>query len=248
MKRIALIIFVITLTTINSYSQKGFHAGLGGNFSTTWIINQNSYGSDEYDYTLKTGGGFGIITGYNITDHIGFQVEIRTASGGQSYEDSHSDKIGNTRDYSLKYTKIPVLFQFIGGSSNVKFYAIAGVQFGFLNKSSISVHNEVPAVYDLTIDAADRFNKSDMALNFGLGANITLVPAIYLSVGLGFDYSFSDINNGSSTAVGTYVDPQGVNQGWHWPDEHGNGIYKASKNATGGLFIGAHYLIAKGDK
>ncbi|MEI7801066.1 MAG: porin family protein [Bacteroidota bacterium] len=247
MKRIAVTLLFIAAASFNSFAQKGFHAGLGGNFSTTWIINQNSYGADEYDYTLKTGGGFGLITGYNITDHIGFQVEFRTASGGQSYEDSHSDRLGNTRDYSLKYTKIPVLFQFIGGSSTVKFYANAGVQFGILNKATISVHNEVPAVYDLTVDAMDRYNKSDMALSFGLGTNITIIKTIYLSAGLGFDYSFSDINNGSSTAAGTFTDAQGVSQGWHWPDEHGSGIYKASKNATGGIFIGAHYLFSKGD-
>lgn len=245
MKRISLALLILISFSTQSFSQKGFHSGLGGNFCTSWIINQNSYGGDEYDYTLKTGGGFGLITGYNITDHIGFQVEFRTASGGQSYEDSHSDRLGNTRDYSFKYTKMPVLFQFIGGSSTVKFYANAGVQFGFLSKATISVHNEVPAIYDTSFNAKERFNSSDMALNFGLGANISITPNIYLSAGMGFDYSFGDINNGTATGAGTFTDKDGGKHGWQWPDEHGTGIYKASKNATGGLFIAAHYLFGK---
>ena len=112
MKRIALIVFVLTLNTINSYSQKGFHGGLGGNYNTVWIINQNSYSQPEYDYKLDMGGAFRLDVGYNFSNHLGIQTGFTTFKGGQKYEDSHGT--GVLREVKMSYSGVPILFKLIG--------------------------------------------------------------------------------------------------------------------------------------
>jgi hypothetical protein len=217
---------------------------LGGNLNSVWIINQNSYGDKEYDYKLDLGGGGGLVLGYNVTDHFGFQTEIKTSKQGQKYEDHINNSL--TREVRLNYIAIPVLVKVIGGSSGVKFYANGGVQFNSLTKATLLGNYEGNP--SSNIDAKERFKSSDIGLNFGLGGDISLTEFLYLNVGMSFFYSFRDINsdNPKSTLYNDYAaTPVGTAgpQGWQWPDAGGSGTYEASKNATGGFSIGLHYMF-----
>lgn len=214
---------ITLLLLVNSlFAQKGLHAGLSGNYNTVWIVNQNAYGGEEYDYTLKMGGGAGIDVGYNFTNHLGLFTGFKFSNQGQSYESSKNT--GETRDVSLKYSYIPVLFRFTGGSSKVKFYAQAGPQFGFINDATYTYENPNTKISQ-SYNFKERYTKNDNGINFSLGANIDLITNLYLSAGLDFFYSFNDIND----------------EKFHIPDS--SGVYEPSKNATGGLRIGVHYIL-----
>ncbi len=217
-------IITILLLSISTYAfaQKGLHLGASGSFNTVWIVNQNAYGGEEYDYTLKTGGGAGIDAGYNFTNHLGVFTGFKFANQGQSYESSKNT--GQTRDISLKYNYIPLLFRFTGGSSKVKFYAQAGPQFGFISDANYTFEDPNTAS-SFTLGIKERFTKNDNGINFGLGANIDIITNLYISAGMDFFYSFNDIND----------------EDFHIPDS--SGVYEASKNATGGLRIGVHYIL-----
>lgn len=217
-------ISTLTLLLISNclFAQKGLHLGASGTFNTVWIINQNAYGGEEYDYTLKLGGGAGVDVGYNFTNHLGLFTGLKFSNQGQSYESSKNT--GETRDISLRYNYIPVLFRFTGGNSKVKFYAQAGPQFGFINEAKYTYENPNADV-TASLVITDRFTKNDNGINFGLGANIDIITNLYVSAGMDFYYSFNDIN-----------DPK-----FHIPDS--SGVYEPSKNATGGIRIGVHYIL-----
>jgi hypothetical protein len=223
MKKISILFFPFFLSIICCFGQQGFHVGLVGNLNTVWIINQDAYGLKEYDYKLDIGGGGGLQVGYNITDHIGFLAEIKSSQEGQKYDDHDNPSV--TRESRLDYLAVPILFKFIGGapSSGVKFYADGGVQLNFLTSATLIGYY---GGNDATTAAKDRYNSSDAGINFGLGTDISLTKFLYLNAGMSFYYSFNDINAPS----------------WRIPDS--KGVYGASRNGTGGITVGIHYLIS----
>jgi hypothetical protein len=256
MKRIFLVVLLFTASFgfTNAYAQEGFHAGVSGSFNTVWIVNQNAYGGTEYKYKLKLGGGGGVDVGYNFTDHLGFQSGVMYSTQGQNYADSKNT--GFIRDYSLDYVCVPLLFKYTGGNSNVKFYAQAGPRFSFLNSASLQGAyqaayspgniNENAYLNNSTINGKDRYTPDDVGITFGLGANIGLTKTIYISLGMNFFYSFNDINsNGPTTDPNAYYLKGSTSGTWHWPWYYNN-VYSPSRNATGGINGGIHYLIPTG--
>ncbi len=236
MKRIALIVFGFALTCNISFAQKGFHAGIGGNYNTVWIINQNSYSQPEYDYKLDMGGAFRLDIGYNFSKHIGVQTGFTTFKGGQKYEDSHGT--GILREVKMSYSGVPIQFKLIGGESKVKFYFLAGPQISFLSKAELS--GNYNAIDKTTLTAGKvRFEKSNTGLSFGLGADISFTDFLYINAGMSFLYGFSDINAASGSGTDTYGGTT-----WRFPSPN-TGTYEKSNLANGGFSIGIHYLLNK---
>lgn len=234
MRKVLLVVLLLPLFAVSGYSQQGFHVGVTGNLNSVWIINQNAYGLKEYDYKLDIGGGGGIALGYNLTDHFGFQAEVKSSKQGQKYVDHRNSSL--VRDVTLNYVAIPVLVKVIGGSSNVRFYADAGIQYNILSNARLSGEYDILL---LNTNAREMFNKSDVGFNFGLGGDISLTDYLYLNVGMSFYYGFNDINAASGSGLRAYK----FNT-WQWPDQQGSGVYKASKNGTGGFNVGIHYLFS----
>lgn len=235
MKKFLYLFLLSIVCSTPGFSQQGFHVGLGGNFNTVWIVNQNAYGLKEYDYQLDLGGGGGIVLGYNISDHFGFQAEIKSSKQGQKYVEHNNSSL--TRDVKLNYVAIPVLLKVIGGSSNVRFYSNAGIQYNILTDATLEGYYYLPQ--PMNIPASERFNSTDLGVNFGLGGDVFFTDNLYMNVGMSFYYSLTDINAKSGTGIFAY---QGKT--WQWPDNHGAGVYKASRNGTGGFSLGLHYLFS----
>ncbi len=240
MKKITVTLLILTSFSLVSSAQKGFHAGIGGNYNTVWIINQNSYGQPEYDYKLDIGGAFRLDIGYNFSNHIGIQTGFTSFKEGQKYEDSHGT--GILREVKMSYSGIPIQLKLIGGESKVKFYFLVGPQFSFLSKAELT--GNYNAVDQTTLTAAKvRFEKSNTGLSFGLGADISFTDYLYLNAGMSFLYGFSDINAASGTGVDTYVDSV-IGNTWRFPSPN-TGTYAKSNLANGGFSIGVHYLLSK---
>ncbi len=234
-KLLFILILMIVISTKFSFAQKGFHAGLGMNYNTVWIINQNSYGLDEYDYALDMGSALRFDVGYNFTDHLGLQTGFTSFKSGQKYDESHGADLH--REIKMHYTGVPFQFVFVGGKSTVKFYAAAGPQFSFLGSASLN-GNYYGAGNSATIEAKERFEKSNTGLNFGLGANISITEFLYINAGMSFLYGFSDINAESGTGAQAFGGTT-----WRWPS-HNTNTYEASNLANGGFSIGIHYLMS----
>src|ERR1035437_9491839 len=107
MKKLLALVVTISFLSVSAFAQKGFHVGLGGNFNSVWIVNQNAYGNPEYDYKLDLGGGGGLVLGYNLTNHFGFEGAVMSSKQGQKYV--NHDNATLTRDVNLHYIAIPVL-------------------------------------------------------------------------------------------------------------------------------------------
>ena len=238
--------------------------GLHGLLNTSFILNQNSYGFEEYDYKSTFGAGGGLVVGYNFTDHIGLQTELNFLKLGQNYQRSRQPV--DTRRYELNYIAIPLMLKYTSGEGMVRFYGQIGPQVMFLNNAAIkyfdpdgtamTVYPTAP-VYGGTIDTAftitgpaatARFEKLNVGLNFGLGANIHIIPSLYVNAGLSFYYGFSDINNADVVGTASATLPNAgspYSDGtWRWPDQSLQ-KYEPSRNAYGGIDIGVHYMFLR---
>lgn len=85
-------------TNFDGKMRKGLHIGVLGSFNSTWIINQNNYGTladfnepivrqSEMDYLFTWGGNLGVELGYNFTKRWGIQIEPSFSWAGQKYDD-----------------------------------------------------------------------------------------------------------------------------------------------------------------
>lgn len=256
-------IFTVVLLAglvFNGHAQRGFHVGAHGLINASFILNQNAYGLEEYDYQQTFGPGGGLVLGYNFTDHVGVQTELNLLNLGQNYQRSQNPV--DYRRYSLSYVAIPVLLKYTSGEGMVRFYGQIGPQFMFLTDASIEyldAAENVQTVYNAPRHggglkevtsvsgalAKPRFNSSNTGLNFGLGANIHVLPSLYVNAGLSFYYGFSDINSDAATTDPLAYYPGGTANGtWQWPDLS-LGKYEPSRNAYGGFDIGVHYIFLK---
>ncbi len=217
-------------------AQKGFHIGAGIGFNSVWIINQNTYGGPELEYAPKFGLSYDGAFGYNITSRIGFQTEIGVAHQGQKYEDINSDGDPILRDIDLRYMHIPIMFKFMGGSSDTRFYMMLGPQLNYLQ--SASIHQSV-ASESTDIPAKSYFENQDIGLALGLGADIMLNENFYLNTGLRFYYGFTDINSV------TYRQQYDTN--FDGEIDRKDKPYEKSTNFYGGFTIGIHYLFNRNE-
>ena len=245
MKKIFTILTVlIFMSAFSAHAQKGKELifGLGGALTNTWIINQNFYGEPEVDYAPKMGYATSFNLGFNFTEKIAVMTELQYSSQGQKYSGSQSfDGHSFTtveRDIQLKYLNIPVFFKYMFGTGNTKFRFMAGPQFGILMDATQEylrdgkiqptyiVNNDGEAIDVTANDIKDRYENLDIGVAFDFGADISLSDEFFISVGMRFNYGFTDIN------VPAY----------HLENSKGE-AYNKSNNLWGGLYVGINYRL-----
>ena len=216
---------------IREFNQSGFHAGITGSFNSVWIINQNTYGAKELEYRPKYGFAYGAEIGYNITRHLGIQLEGFYSQQGQNYYDVLSDGGKINRQVDLTYSYTALMFKYIGGktASFTQFYWLIGPQFGKKLTSGIQYNKKEFLPWDVNKDGVTDnqfFGKSDWGLAMGIGADIRLAKFLYLNAGLRLYYGFQDINAAPYRIAPSQFKP-----------------YEQSTNAFGGINLGVHYLL-----
>lgn len=222
MKKIYLLLTCVAMS-LSAYAQKGAHLGVDGAFNLTFILNQNTYGGQEYEYAPTFGFSSGIAGGYNFDQHFGLQMEVKYSKQGQNYEYVTADGINLRREVDLAYTQVPLLFKYSGGGTlPTRFYFLIGPQINVLQSASITAINNGDRKKE---DAHSKFNGKDFTAVFELGSDFTIKGRWYASTGLRFNYGFTDIN-----------DPD-----FHIPNS--KGMYEASHNFLGGVHVGIHYMI-----
>ena len=127
------------------FAQQGFY--LGGRLvapQSTWLMNKNDADEGpELDWKSTIGVAGGIAVGYNVSDNMGFEMNILFSGQGQKYEgkietkDQANTTIIRTEVYTaqtkLMYMKLPLLFKVnTNPESTVGFTFFTGPQFDFL--------------------------------------------------------------------------------------------------------------------
>lgn len=241
-KIIALMTGLVILITFTTKAQKGKEIilGVGGAFTTVWIINQSFYGEPEVDYAPKIGYAGSLNLGYNFTESISVITELQYSLQGQKYDGDQ--KIGGTeykalRDIDLRYFNIPLFFKYAFGSGGTKFRFMAGPQVGILveanqdyTRDGVKIgpqvpdqngHNFTPYSSDIT----ERYEKTDFSLVLDIGADVHLSDLFYISGGIRGHYGLMEIN----------AAPYQI--------KNLDGEYTASKNLWGGIYVGINYKL-----
>ncbi|MBC8147123.1 MAG: PorT family protein [Bacteroidetes bacterium] len=235
MKKLILLLSVILVFPLFSFSQKSLNFGVNGAYYTSWMINQNIYGLPEMEYNLKLSSGGMFNVTYNFNNNISLQLEFDYSIRGQNYG-GFQNKIPATRDITLTYYEIPILFKYMGKGSKTRFRFLAGPYFGMLKAAEqeylldgkdpgfyITPIGTTDSVKASTTDILDRYNDSDIGVILDVGADFLLNENWFLTAALRFNYGFKDVNLPA------------------WQIKNQNGVYAATTNFSGGFVFGINY-------
>lgn len=258
MTKIFTLLTALLLLTQCSVAQKGFHIGASGTFNSTWILNQNNYGTlapftnyivrtSEMDYKYTWGGNAGVVLGYNFTPNWGIKGEIQYNITGQRYEDnfegpakipqgtfgSGQKYVNVQRDITLHYVQIPILAKYTTSPGHVaKFFIALGPQIGVrtLAKEQVKVAGYV---YDtLALAPNEKFKSTDLGFALQFGTEVYATDNLYFAIGLSFYGGVTDLNGQVLKTLGWY--------------SQNDVKYQRSYNFRAGLMTGIHYLFGRG--
>ncbi|MFM7177417.1 MAG: porin family protein, partial [Bacteroidota bacterium] len=258
----ALLTLGIALAAMTTQAQD-FRVGITGGLNSTWLLNNNVFdANDELDVASTFGGRFGIEGIYAFNEKLGVSV-------GLNFLSKHNQKF-NGKDLpgdssfnaiaKLSYFDIPILFRLT--SSGGSYFEI-GPQIGLLGKNSFdfdkSDKNGKASVLNYSGKSFDgSYNKTNVALVFGFGADIDITDNIYITTGLRLGYSFSDVtkeydtDNELATATNNN-DVSPLNTWAHYEDAQTTGSssnpnnfnYQKTNRAFAGLNLGVSYKFTK---
>ena len=236
--------FLLVLISMASFGQKQLYFGIAGSGISPWIINQNNYGEHDLDYKVMFSWAGSIDIGFDFNKHFGLKTEVGLAQLGQKYYKDISGQPDSTinRQVKMNYLMVPLLFKYRTGGDVVRFYLLAGPQFGFLMKATQTYtkgNGPIPPYYNeekhdsIVISEStitDRYNSFQLFFRIDAGVEFTVAKNLGLHVGLTLNYGLLDINAPD----------------WQLKDADGN--YNPSYNAYGGLNFGITYAIPVGKK
>ncbi len=242
MKKILFPFLFVLVFTGQVMSQKQLYFGISGTGLSPWITNQNNYGDPELDYKLTFGFGVNANIGFDFNKHLGAKIEAGFQRLGQDYEDTRDGDTTFTRDIQLNYFTLPVLFKYKSSGSVARFYFLVGPQFNFLTSAKQKYYrqeevysNEIVTLNGKPVkigeeDITVRYNSMDIMARLDAGVDITIIPSLFLNVGLTFAYGLTDINASD----------------YQLPDH--SGAYHASHNLYPGMNFGINYVLPIGKK
>lgn len=155
---------------------------------------RNSNG-DEVPGTVSFQNGFGIMLGFNITEHVGLQGEINYLQISQKYKD-----LTLNREVTIRYINVPLLLSLNTDKSkqfNLNF--VVGPEFGF--NTGYDVKSDAGGGSD-SIKAVVVLKKSNVGLAYGAGFEFALNSSHTLRFDLGYRgfYNFVDVAGKGNSA------------------------------------------------
>lgn len=252
-----LVLMLITTTFV--HAQKGFHIGVSGTFNSTWILNQNNYGTlapfqisivrqSEMDYKPTWGGNAGVVVGYNFTKNWGIQAEIQYSTAGQIYQDAFlgpayipqdsfpkGKYIDVKRRIELGYIQVPIMAKFISSKGEIaKFFMCLGPQIGIRTnaKESVEIGGYTYLPDSLAYKPGDKFKPVDIGVALQLGTEIYATDHLYFDIGLSTYCGLNDLNGKVLKELGWY--------------SQNDVDYQKSYNFRVGIMAGVHYVFGEG--
>jgi hypothetical protein len=208
-----------------------FNAVLGVN--SAWIMNQNAYGNQEFEYATSFGPNGGIGATYFYQRHWGVNGSLLLSQTGQNYSGYQAGGVAD-RKIKLTYLEVPLLIM----KDLRAFQYPTWISFGpdvliLLNANqdySREGGNSLPNP-DGMIDGAvkDRYKPIDIALNFSVNRmyNIDYFRKLMFLVSANTAVGLTDINT----------------KEWQIPNTHD--IYRGSHNFYIGIKLGMMFKVAR---
>ncbi len=231
------------------FAQKNFHknerfatVGLGVSGHSCWIVNQNTYGEPELDYSPKYGLGIYASIGMNFNFNWGLKMEFTFNTMGQNYDGYKSQNtIYIDRKIDLNYIHIPLMLKYSFGKESLRFYFMAGPALGILHSASQSYKQKTgnswvdswtyynPEIHEF-IDVSkheiwSRYKTYNIVGILDFGADILLSRNFFINTGIRLQYTINDINATQFQLL------------------NNKGVYEPSHNFTGGVVLGIHRKI-----
>jgi hypothetical protein len=226
------------------FAQKQLYFGVGGTGMSTWFINQNTYDSTILDWDVKSTFSYSVNAniGFDFNKNLGVKLELGYARLGQNYTDEFNADTLVTKNISVRYFQLPVLFKFRSSGEVAKFIFAIGPQFEFLMDAKQYIYindvatddwgNEyvVPGTTEkvYTENIKERFNSMDIMARLDLGVEIVVIKNLFIDAGLSFAYGLTDINADAYQSPGS------------------DGNYNPVHNTYVGFNIGVNYVLPIG--
>ncbi len=201
------------------------------------IAEQNNYGAPEMIFQPTLSYSAGIAANINWYENLGLQLEASYAFQGQEYYDVLSLKEVK-KSLSLNYLQMPIMFRYTFTDYSINqdmpnLFFVVGPQFSFLQNAKLTynidgsdvgftefhdiIFNPLKERHPAYTTDIDLFNKTDLSLACGFGAEFELSDYLTLMADSRLTWGISDING----------------RVWRFPDLRNN--YTASHNYTWGL-------------
>jgi hypothetical protein len=232
---LSLLIFVVISSLAQKHDTCTWYIGGGGNFNSTWIVHQNTYGEPLMKYQFTPSYAVNANIGLDFSPHWGVKMELGYTLLGQKYKDTQYGLPAN-RTIDLNYFLLPVMLKFRAGGEKTKFYAMAGPELGLLlSASQVYQRNGVDApVFNNPqagpIDVSqksitNRYTKAAGDIRLDLGVELTPSKHFMIDIGLSSAYSITDLNAPS------------------WRLLNDTGHYNISHDFYVGLNLGLNYMF-----
>ncbi|WP_210490110.1 outer membrane beta-barrel protein [Rufibacter aurantiacus] len=254
MKKYFLLLFLFLPLLSQAQNIKGPYLGLTTQFQNTWIINDEQYEDVNYKHRFTTKWApIGAVVGYKFNENHNLQAEIYRSHQGEKFDlvDNAGNKAGE-KNIDLVYWNIPLLFKYTTAGT-VRFNFQVGPQLGILQKGTERNTFSRTASYTIKdrsfsvpqgnylLASTERsegsnsnvgeFNKYDLGILLGLGAEYSLSTNLILTANLRYGYNFVNIRKEE-----------------HIEDlSRDTDYYVLRQNMVGGLQIGINYLFNTGD-
>lgn len=229
---ISLLILVVIPSLAQNYTTE-WYVGAGGNFNSTWIIRQNTYGEPEMKYKFTPSYAANVNLGLDFSTHWGFKMELGYALLGQKYDDLQYT-LPTTRSIKLTYFLLPVMVKYRVGGEKAKFYLMAGPQLGVLLSANqeykrngldapVFINPDVGLIDVSKKEIKDRYTEAALFIRMDFGVELTPSKHFMIDIGITSAYSVTDLNAYS----------------WRFRDVTGG--YQISHNFYAGLNLGFNY-------
>jgi hypothetical protein len=223
MKKLILFLLLFSFS-LSLFAQKGAFIGVRIIPQSAWILNQDDFDSELFDFAAPFSMAFALGGGYMFNDVLGTEVQLLYSPQGQKYiydENNASIQIHND------YFKIPVLFRFRSEGEKVAFLFNIGPEFGFLTSSKVtSSENDLPEQFQGS--TKEYYQNFEFSATMGFGTSISLGSKLQLDLLVQLDYGLTEIESN-----------YGKEQLF---DYQGDGRASAN-NAVAGFSVGLNYAF-----
>ncbi len=203
MKKILLLIAMITLSVAATKAQVSFGIKAGLNGSTVSGLNNNSSTSGSVSTSnstkIKLGGQFGIYANIHFGKVLGFQPEVLFSMKGYRYESKATigaNTSSTKTSVSLNYIEIPLQLRI---NPTQSFFILAGPYFGILvGASSTSVYTNGTITNTSKSSSTNGLQSIDFGVALGLGLKAENGFTMGLKYSRGFNSIYANDNNGAN--------------------------------------------------
>lgn len=233
MKKLIVIILLISSAALNSYSQS-LVMGIKGTFASTWLF--NSHVSDaargKQTYVPAFGESYGLSAAIFFNKKLGIEMNFLYANHRQGYTGDDTEYEART---TLSKIDIPLLLKL---KSETGAYFEVGVQYSAVQEAAYSY--KLGAI-DTSFMVTDKFAKNSFDAMIGIGIDIDFGAGFALTTALRFWGSITDLKG--VDAYGNDLSDDSVL--YQTADTRYNyeGKYKPTHSAAAGFLLGLTYTI-----